>query len=182
MIGTHPTLLALILTLSCSVAMAQPPAEPLSLWYRQPAKQWVEAVAVGNGRLGAMVFGGVAQEQIQLNEDTLWAGGPYNPANPDALEALPKVRELLFAGRYREAHNLISQKMMAKPLTQMPYQCVGDLLLTFPDANGVTELSARPQSGYGRSHRRVYDRWSALYTRSFLQPSGSGHRDSLEGG
>jgi len=139
MIGTHPTLLALILTLSCSVAMAQPPAEPLSLWYRQPAQQWVEALAIGNGRLGAMVFGGVAQERIQLNEDTLWAGGPYDPANPDALEALPKVRELLFAGRYRQAHNLISQKMMAKPLNQMPYQCVGDLLLTFPDTNGVTD-------------------------------------------
>ncbi|RPJ32928.1 MAG: glycoside hydrolase family 95 protein, partial [Planctomycetaceae bacterium] len=139
MTGTHPTLLALILTLSGSVAIAQPPAEPLSLWYRQPARQWVEALAVGNGRLGAMVFGGVAQERIQLNEDTLWAGGPYDPANPDALEALPKVRELIFAGQYREAHNLIGQKMMAKPLTQMPYQCVGDLLLEFPDANGVKD-------------------------------------------
>ena len=85
MIGTHPTRLALILTLSGSVAMAQPPAEPLSLWYRQPAEQWVEALAVGNGRLGAMVFGRVAQERIQLNEDTLWAGGPYDPANPNWL-------------------------------------------------------------------------------------------------
>jgi hypothetical protein len=138
-IGTHPTLLVLILTLSGNVAIAQPPAEPLSLWYRQPARQWVEALAVGNGRLGAMVFGGVSQERIQLNEDTLWAGGPYDPANPDALEALPKERELIFAGQYREAHNLIGQKMMAKPLTQMPYQCVGDLLLEFPDANGVTD-------------------------------------------
>jgi len=139
MIDTHSTLLALILTLSGNVTIAQPPAEPLSLWYRQPAKQWVEAVAVGNGRLGAMVFGGVAQERIQLNEDTLWASGPYDPANPDALDALPQVRELIFAGRYRDAHNLIGQKMMARPLSQMPYQCVGDLLLTFPDANGVTD-------------------------------------------
>jgi len=137
--GIHPTLLALILSLSGTATLAQPPAEPLSLWYRQPAKQWVEALAVGNGRLGAMVFGGVAQERIQLNEDTLWAGGPYDPANPDALEALPKVRELIFAGQYREAHNLVGQKMMAKPLTQMPYQCVGDLLLKFPDASGVTD-------------------------------------------
>jgi alpha-L-fucosidase 2 len=138
MINTHPTLLMLILTISGSVAVAQPPAEPLSLWYRQPAKKWVEALAVGNGRLGAMIFGGVAQERIQLNEDTLWAGGPYDPVNPDALEALPKVRELIFAGKYREAHNLVGQKMMARPLTQMPYQCVGDLLLTFQDTNGVT--------------------------------------------
>ena len=140
MVGLHPTFLALILTLSYSVTSAQPPTEPLSLWYRQPAKKWVEALAVGNGRLGAMVFGGVGQERIQLNEDTLWAGGPYDPANPDALEALTKVRALIFAGRYPEAHNLISQKMMAKPLTQMPYQCLGDLLLKFPyAANEVTD-------------------------------------------
>ena len=136
---THYAFFVMVLTISCSVAAAESDVEPLSLWYRQPAKQWVEALAVGNGRLGAMVFGGVAQERIQLNEDTLWAGGPYDPANPDALEALPKVQELIVAGQYREAHNLISQKMMARPLTQMPYQCVGDLLLTFPDANGVTD-------------------------------------------
>jgi alpha-L-fucosidase 2 len=139
MVGTRPALMALILTLSGVVAVAQPPAEPLSLWYRQPAQRWVEALAVGNGRLGAMIFGGVAEERIQLNEDTLWAGGPYDPANPDSLEALPKVRELIFAGQYREAGNLIGQRMMARPLVQMPYQCVGDLLLEFPDADGATD-------------------------------------------
>jgi len=129
----------LILIVTGGAAAAQPPAEPLSLWYRQPARQWVEALAVGNGRLGAMVFGGVAQERIQLNEDTLWAGGPYDPANPDALEAWPKVRELIFAGQYRQAADLVGQKMMARPLAQMPYQCVGDLLLTFADANAATD-------------------------------------------
>ena len=139
MIRTHSACLALILTLSVGVAVAQPPEEPLSLWYRQPARQWVEALAVGNGRLGTMVFGGVAQERIQLNEDTLWAGGPYDPANPDALEAWPKVRELIFAGQYRQAADLVGQKMMARPLAQMPYQCVGDLLLTFADANEATD-------------------------------------------
>jgi alpha-L-fucosidase 2 len=140
MIAKHPALWILILMIFYSMATAQMPEEPLSLWYRQPARQWIEAVAVGNGRLGAMIFGVVTQERIQLNEDTLWAGGPYDPANPDALEALPKVRELIFAGRYREAHNLVSQKMMAKPLNQMPYQCLGDLLLKFPDAtNGVKD-------------------------------------------
>jgi len=138
-IATHFKLPALILSISASLTAAQPPAEPLSLWYRQPAKQWVEALAVGNGRLGAMVFGGIVEERIQLNEDTLWAGGPYDPANPDALEALPKVRELIFAGQYRQAANLVGQKMMARPLTQMPYQCVGDLLLKFPDADGATD-------------------------------------------
>jgi alpha-L-fucosidase 2 len=107
--------------------------ESFTLWYRQPAKQWVEALAVGNGRLGAMVFGGVENERIQLNEDTLWAGGPYDPSNPQALAALPEARQLIFAGKYREADRLIGSKMMAKPIKEMPYQTVGDLLLTFPE-------------------------------------------------
>ena len=60
------------------------PADPLVLRYERPATEWVEALPVGNGRLGAMVFGGIHQERLQLNEDTLWAGGPYDPANPEA--------------------------------------------------------------------------------------------------
>src|SRR5712672_2910259 len=74
------------------------PIEPLSLWYRQPASKWVEALAVGNGRIGAMVFGGINRERLQLNEDTLWAGGPYDPVNSQAREALPEVRRLVFEG------------------------------------------------------------------------------------
>src|SRR6476660_3335772 len=100
---------------------ASAPDEPLSLWYRRPAKQWVEAIPIGNGRLGAMIFGGVDHERIQLNEDTLYAGGPYDPSNPEALEALPEVRRLIFAGKLLDAHKLVSQKMMAKPLREMPY-------------------------------------------------------------
>src|SRR5215469_10290054 len=61
------------------------------LWYRHPATQWVEALPIGNGRLGAMVFGGMQLERLQLNEDTLWGGGPYDPANPAARAALPKI-------------------------------------------------------------------------------------------
>src|SRR6266436_5787210 len=78
---------------------AQPPMEPLSLWYRRPAKQWVEALAIGNGRLGAMIFGGIERERIQLNEDTFWAGGPYDPNNTNALAALPEARRLVFEGK-----------------------------------------------------------------------------------
>lgn len=103
----------------------------LTLWYDKPANQWVEALPLGNGRLGAMVFGGVADERLQLNEDTLWAGQPYDPTNPDALAALPRVRELVFAGRHKEAQDLAGEKMMARPLRQMPYQPVGDLHLRF---------------------------------------------------
>jgi alpha-L-fucosidase 2 len=116
---------------------AEPPDDLLSLWYRRPASQWVEALPVGNGRLGAMVFGGIDRERLQLNEGTLWAGGPYTPDNPEALAALPEVRRLILEGKYTEAHQLIAGKMMAKPLKQMPYQPVGDLLLMFPELKTV---------------------------------------------
>ena len=72
--------------------------DALKLWYRRPATRWVEALPLGNGRLGAMVWGGIEHERLQLNEDTLYAGGPYDANNPDALAALPEVRRLIFAG------------------------------------------------------------------------------------
>jgi alpha-L-fucosidase 2 len=113
-------------------AAGMPDAPPAMLWYRQPAGPWTEALPVGNGRIGAMVFGGVAQERLQLNEDTLWSGGPYDPVNPHASEALPEVRRLIFADRYAEAQSLANEKIMATPLKQMSYQPIGDLLLDFP--------------------------------------------------
>jgi len=132
---------------------ALPPSSPLSVWYRAPAadhplgpprpngpggdSEWVRALPVGNGRLGAMVFGGVVHERLQLNEDTLWAGRPYNPVNPDAKDALPEVRRLLAAGAYSEAATVVSQRVMAKPLGQMPYQTLGDLALTFSPIESV---------------------------------------------
>ena len=69
------------------------------LWYDKPAQVWTEALPLGNGRLGAMVFGAPAQERLQLNEETIWAGQPNNNANPDALEYIPQVRALVFAGK-----------------------------------------------------------------------------------
>lgn len=116
---------------------ASAPEGALSLWYRQPARAWVEALPLGNGRLGAMVFGGIQEEQLQLNEDTLWAGGPHDAANPDALAALPEVRALIFAGKYRQAQELVDRRMMARPLQQAAYQTVGSLLLRFPEADAV---------------------------------------------
>src|ERR1700674_744983 len=99
-------------------------SRPLVLWYDRPASQWVEALPIGNGRLGAMVFGGSANEHLQLNEDTLYAGGPYDPNNPEALRALPEARRLIFAGKYKEASDLIGKEMMAHPIKQMPYEPV----------------------------------------------------------
>ena len=97
------------------------------LFYRQPAKEWVEALPVGNGRLGGMVFGGVPAERIQLNEDTFWSGGPYDPINDEALQYLPKVRQLILEGRYKEAQDLADQKLMGRPRHLQAYQPLGDL-------------------------------------------------------
>jgi alpha-L-fucosidase 2 len=113
--------------------------DDLVLWYDRPAREWTEALPVGNGRLGAMVFGDAAAERLQLNEDTLYGGGPHDPNNPEARAALPEARRLIFAGRYREAHDLIEQKMMARPIKQMPYQPIGDLLLRFTGHEAVTD-------------------------------------------
>ena len=110
-------------------------SQRLLLWYEKPASQWVEALPIGNGRLGAMVFGRTASEQLQLNEDTLYAGGPYDPNNREALQALPEARRLIFEGRYKEANDLIGARMMAHPIKQMPYEPVGDLNLEFPGHN-----------------------------------------------
>jgi alpha-L-fucosidase 2 len=137
---------------------APAPASALSLWYRAPASdhpllpigasreshqaasaEWVRALPVGNGRLGAMVFGGVVHERLQLNEDTLWAGRPYDPVNPQAKDALPDVRRLLAERKYAEAAKLADAKVMSKPLAQMSYQTVGDLALTFPDVETVED-------------------------------------------
>ncbi len=112
---------------------------PLVLWYRQPAKEWVEALPLGNGRIGAMLFGGVDEERLQLNEDTLWAGGPYDPISPEAHDALPEVRRLIFAGKYAEARDLVAQKVLARPVRQMPYQTVGDLILRFDGENPASD-------------------------------------------
>ncbi|HXK08631.1 MAG TPA: glycoside hydrolase family 95 protein [Vicinamibacteria bacterium] len=109
------------------------------LFYRQPAKEWVEALPVGNGRLGGMVFGGVPAERIQLNEDTFWSGGPYDSINPEALQYLPTVRQLLWEGRYREAQDLADEKLMGRPRHLQAYQPLGDLRFVFEDHERVAD-------------------------------------------
>jgi alpha-L-fucosidase 2 len=104
----------------------------LKLWYQQPAKLWVEALPLGNGRLAAMVYGNPYNEQIQLNENTVYAGGPYRNDNPDALAALPEIRQLIFDGKFAEAEKLACQKITTTGAHGMPYQTVGDVYLSFP--------------------------------------------------
>jgi len=124
-----------VVSVAASAASARastPKGSPLKLWYRQPAKAWVEALPVGSGKLGAMVFGGVGAERLQLNEDTLWAGGPYEPINPEAHAALPEIRRLIDAGDYAQAAALADTKFVGVPKQQMSYQTIGDLKLDFP--------------------------------------------------
>lgn len=112
------------------------------LWYRQPARDWNEALPLGNGRIGVMVFGGVTKERLQLNEDTMWSGYPYDPTNPDALKYLAEVRRLVFEGKYLEAERIADQFMMGSlrvgdkiydPFRRlMAYQPLCDLWLEFP--------------------------------------------------
>ena len=128
-----PLLTALLLAAAARPALAAEP--PLRLWYEKPAAAWVEALPIGNGRLGAMVFGDPLRERLALNEDTLWSGGPTSWNNPDAKTWLPKVREAVFAGRYAEADALA--KKMQGPYNQS-YQPLGDLLLDF-DVPGTVE-------------------------------------------
>jgi len=113
--------------------------QDLALWYTQPAKQWTEALPVGNGRLGAMVFGNATDERIQLNEDTLWDGYSRDTTNPEALEALPEVRRLLFEGKNAEATKLAGEKMMGRPMGVESYQSLGDLHIVCPAAGAVAD-------------------------------------------
>lgn len=129
----------LFILLMCLSPMAH--GQSYKLWYDRPASTWTEALPLGNGRLGAMVFGNPAIEQIQLNEETLWAGQPNNNPNPEALEYLPKIRDLVFAGKYVEAQDLATEKVMSKTNSGMPYQAFGDLRLSFPGHGAYTNYS-----------------------------------------
>ncbi len=116
-------------------------AENLSLEYDEPAKQWVEALPLGNGNLGAMVFGGVEEARFQLNEDTLYIGEPHDYSKPDAHKSLEELREYLFKGDQRNAQNLANAKMMSNPFTQIPYQTLGDISLKFEGHKEYTNYS-----------------------------------------
>ncbi len=116
---------------------------PLILWYRQPAARWVEALPVGNGSLGAMVFGGPEREQIQFNEETVWTGHPREYQHPGAVKSLPEIRRLLAEGKQPEAEALAMREFMSEPLRQMAYQPLGDIRLEFPGHENATHYQRR---------------------------------------
>jgi len=149
----------------------------MKLWYRHPASFWTEALPIGNGRLGAMVYGLINEECLQLNEQTIWTGGPYDPSNPEAFEALPEVRRLVFQGKFREAQELFGRKMMARPPNQQKYQPLGDLWLRFFGQGRGTDWN-RQLSNYQRELDLdtaivtvKYRKGDVIFTREFFASS-----------
>ena len=134
--------ICLILLTAASGRGAEPPRgmDPTTvLWYAHPAARWENALPVGNGRLGAMVFGKTDEERIQFNEETLWSGGPYSTTVKGGYKALPEIQKLVFEGKWRQAHKLYGRNLMGYPVEQMKYQSMGDLILQFPGEEEVTD-------------------------------------------
>ncbi len=125
------------LALSAAVYAQAAGVSDLRLWYRQPAANWRESLFIGNGRLGGAVWGGVRQERIDLNEDTLWSGEPYENINTNGLKSLPEIRRLLLEGNDKEAQRLVERDMNGK--YNQSYQPLGDLKIDFPVSGDVTE-------------------------------------------
>jgi len=131
-------ILLLIMT-DVVLSPSQARASDLRLWYDEPAAQWVEALPVGNGRLGGMVFGGAEKAHIQFNEDTLWTGIPHDYSHAQAYQSLPEIRRLLLAGKQREADRLAGRTFMSAPLNQERYQPFGDIWLEFDGDGELTD-------------------------------------------
>jgi alpha-L-fucosidase 2 len=135
----------------------------LELWYDEPATNWTDALPIGNGRLGAMVYGGVEHERLQFNDDTLWTGGPRSYAHQGAAKYLPEIRRLLLAGKQREAEKLAMDHFMSVPLRQMAYQPFGDVELEFAGHDHVDK------------YRRSLDLDTAITTTTY-NANGVGYR------
>jgi hypothetical protein len=134
------------LLLYASAAMATEVAPPAAarpqgemvLWYRQPGEKWLDAMPLGNGLVGAMVFGGTAQERIALNESSFWTGRPHD-YDPEALKYFPQIRDLVFAGKFQEAEKMADEHFFGVPANQQAYSTLGDLMLTFEGVEKADE-------------------------------------------
>jgi alpha-L-fucosidase 2 len=129
--GKRSLTVAALIGVAAALMGAQP--SPLTLWYDKPAVLWTDALPVGNGHMGAMVFGGAVHERIQFNESTVWTGEPHDYAHKGASKSLARIRELLWAGKQKEAEDLAMKEFMSEPLHQKAYQAFGDLLIEMPE-------------------------------------------------
>ena len=164
--------LILLIALCSQTAKA---GSPYQLWYDRPAMTWTQALPIGNGTMGGMVYGTPAVERIQLNEETIWAGQPNQVCNPAAKENLPKVRQLIFEGKYKEAEKLANEKVMPLGANQncgMPYQPFGDLWIAMPGHANYTEYERLIDLDNARSVVR-YTVDGVRYERETLAPLGS---------
>lgn len=135
------------------------------LWYRKPAEEWVEALPLGNGRLGAMVYGGIGEEHLQMNEESMWYGGKVERNNPDMKEQLPVIRDLIFQGDIKEAEKRIRLAMSGCPNSMHPYQTLGDIFLQFEGLDQVSQ------------YYRELDLEEAVYRQSFQCGDTAFHRE-----
>ncbi|MBV5315219.1 MAG: glycoside hydrolase family 95 protein [Prolixibacteraceae bacterium] len=163
------SILFLLLAILASSALGSAKESPnqLKLWYTQPAKKWTEALPIGNGRLGAMIFGGVENDRIQFNEETLWTGSPNDYAHKGAVQHLDKIRQLLFAGKQKEAEDLAMAEFMSVPLTQRTYQAFGDLNLHFLNQTSFTNYN-RELDLKNAVQRVSYQSNGVNFTREYL--------------
>lgn len=157
--------------LCAAIALGGPAAAcgaELKLWYEQPAESWTAGLPIGNGRLLAVVQGGVEREQIQLNEDTVWTGQPVPRDKPGAARYLGQVRQLMFAGRYAEAERLVVDKMQGLTLAfgMSTYQTLGDLALNFRHGKDASATNYRRELDLTTAIVKVsYKIGDATYTR-----------------
>ncbi|RKN45351.1 glycosyl hydrolase family 95 catalytic domain-containing protein [Micromonospora endolithica] len=160
--GAGAALLPVAWTATARAGAQAPPqvtaAGDMALWYDEPAgSDWLRALPIGNGRLGAMVFGNVDTERLQLNEDTVWAGGPYDSANTRGAANLAEIRRRVFADQWSQAQDLINQTMMGTPGGQLAYQPVGNLRLALGSASGASQ------------YHRTLDLTTATATATYVQ-------------
>ncbi|MFB4284674.1 glycoside hydrolase N-terminal domain-containing protein [Nonomuraea sp. MTCD27] len=170
--GAGAAMLPLQWTAAARAGSVPPPqvsaANDLALWYDESAgTDWLRALPIGNGRLGAMVFGNVDTERLQLNEDTVWAGGPYDQSNPRGAAALGQIRQLVFQNQWSQAQTLIDQNLRGNPVGQLAYQTVGNLRLGLGSAAGVSE------------YNRYLDLTTATTVVSYLQNGVRYRREAL---
>jgi len=130
-----------VLAVSMPVLLPARGAEnpPVRLWFAQPAEKWTDALPIGNGKLGAMIFGGVPDEHIQFNEDTLWKGQPHDYVRDGASNHLAEIRQLLFDGRIKEAEGVAKTNFLSDPVRQKAYQPFGDLHLHFIGQTNISD-------------------------------------------
>lgn len=125
-------ILACPANLCCAADQSQ---RDMVTWYRQPATNWLQALPLGNGMIGAMVFGGVPEERIALNESSFWSGRPHDYDDTNAFQYFSKIRDLVFGGRFQEAEKMANDHFYGIPKAQEAYQPIGDLLLSFDSTN-----------------------------------------------